>query len=657
MRRHPKAAIAGGLVLGVLAVALAIVLTFDFKDFIERRASAALGRPVTIGALDLKIFPLEVVLENLNVADVPLGQPVPPNKAPFMKAAHVDAVVGFWRLLGGDLLFKELLVEEAVARIERRPDGTLSWEVEKGGDADTQAAEIPEIRALRLRDVQLLYTDAGNQTKLTLNLDTREYDDGREPSLIVKGSGTYEGQPSTITATGGSILALRDAGQPYPVSGTLVSGETSISVKGTVTDPANITGLDVTLNVKGKDAADLYRIAGIALPPTPAYVIDTHVDREGAKWIFRNLNWTMGKSDFAGELVWDVSDKTPMLTGKLHAKAINLDDLGGFIGAAPGEAETPSEVRREAAEREVKRRVDAPEPEQTVAAELVIPDRVIDPEKLNSMNAKVRLEADQIIENRFPLDSMKVDIALQDGVLKLDPMELGADYGKILIKLTINGRAKPITTDFAATIQGFPLERLVGKAGSKNTSWGSIGGHAEFKGTGESMHRILASSNGNVGLAVGGGQLSLFLVELMGIDLAETVGILLTKDKPADIRCIVGDFALENGKMTARTAVADTTDTIFTGSGSIDLGREIMDMRVHAKPKDMSPVTLRSKLLLTGTFADPYFGPDPKALVLRGGAAAVLGVLLTPIASLILLIDPGGGKDANCAALIEKAEK
>jgi uncharacterized protein involved in outer membrane biogenesis len=287
---------------------------------------------------------------------------------------------------------------------------------------------------------------------------------------------------------------------------------------------------------------------------------------------------------------------------------------------------------------------------------LVIPDTAIDPDKLNSMNAKVHFAADKIIETHFPLDSMKVDVTLQDGVLTLKPLEFDADKGKILINLVLNGRVKPIAAQVDATVQGFPLERLLGKAG-KNTSWGAIGGHAEFKGTGESMHKILASSNGNVGLAVGGGQVSLFLVELMGIDLAESAGIILTKDKPTTIRCIVGDFALENGKMTSRAMVADTNDTNFTGSGSIDLGREVLDMRVRAHPKDVSPVTLRSVLMLTGTFSHPYFGPDVKALAVRGGIAVALGVLLTPLASLLVLVDPGGGKDANCAALFEQAAK
>ncbi len=646
--------VAGGIVLSIIVIVAAFLLLFDLKGFAERRATAVLGRPVTIAALHVRIFPLEVGLEDINVADTPVGTSAPANKPPFMRAAHVDAVVGFWRLLAGDLVLPHLSVEDGVARVERKADGTLTWEADRPAGKD---AEIPKIGDLRLHGVKVFYTDPTKKTKLTLNLETREYPDGHDASLIVKGDGIYEGQPSTVNATGGSILTLRDSDAPYPIDGTLVSGPTSVTVKGTVVDLSKITGLNATLTVKGRDAADLYRIAGIALPPTPPYVIETHLDRDGDRWFFKNFKLAMGKSDISGELVWDVGAKTPLLTGRLHAKEVALVDLGGFIGAAPGEAKTPEEEKRQAADRERVKRVEAPKPEQTVATELVVPDKVIYLEKLNSMNAKVHFEAAKIVESNLPLDSMKVDIVLQDGVLTLKPLEFGADRGKLVLNLVINGRAKPVATQLDATVQRFPLERLIGKSGEKNTTWGSIGGHAEFHATGDSMHRILASSDGNVGFAAGGGQLSLFLVEIMGIDLAESVGILLTKDKPTQIRCIVGDFALENGKMTARTMIADTSDTIFTGNGSIDLGRETMDMRVHAKPKDFSPVTLRSKLLLSGTFAHPYFGPDKKALAVRGGIAAALGVFLTPLASLLVLVDPGGGKDANCEALFKEAAK
>lgn len=310
-----------------------------------------------------------------------------------------------------------------------------------------------------------------------------------------------------------------------------------LAAKGTVTDPVKLTGLDVTLQAAGKDASNLYRITGIALLPTPAYTLSTRIDSEGPRWMLGNLKGIFGKSDLAGELVWDVSAKKPLLTGTLKGEVVSLKDFGGFIGAAPGDAETPPEVRRATAEQERERSAttETPLAEQTVAPELVIPDRAIDIAKFNSINAKVHFEAAKIIEAGLPLDKLSMDVALTDGVMTLKPLIFEVGQGEINIALTMNVTKQSMTTGATSVVTGYPPQRLPGK-NVDNTSWGSIGGRIELYGTGNSLHKILASSNGDVGLAVGGGQISLFVVELMGIDLAEILGILLTKDKPTQIR-------------------------------------------------------------------------------------------------------------------------
>jgi hypothetical protein len=63
-------------------------------------------------------------------------------------------------------------------------------------------------------------------------------------------------------------------------------------------------------------------------------------------------------------------------------------------------------------------------------------------------------------------------------------------------------------------------------------------------------------------------------------------------------------------------------------------------------------LSARSPLNVTGTFKDPSFTPDVKALAARGGAAVLLGTLLTPLAALIPLIEWGPGKDSDCSGLI-----
>lgn len=664
--------------LGLLAAAVVFLLLFDFKGVFERRASAALDKSVTVAALHVRWFPLRVVLDDLNVREKGAAADAPPA----MHAAHVDAGLRFWRLMAGDLVFPHLAVEDAAVKVERAADGSTNWDQDQEKKPLAADTKLPEIHDLSLRNTELKYREASSKTDLTLALETRPAKDGGEPTLVVNGKGSYQGAPTTITMSGGSILTLRDT-TPYSVDLKMTSGATEITAKGTVTDPVNIAGLNVTLTVKGADASDLYRIAGVALPRTPPYRIASHVDRDGQKWLLKDLTWTMGKSDLAGELSWDLSGKKPVLGGKLRAETLDLDDMAGFIGAAPGEAKTPVELKEAAATREraiqgaiAESKGEAPvkpgdknadpKANATKAAEigsqLVIPDSTFDFKKINSMNAAVTLTAAHVASAGFPLDNLSADIALTDGVVKLKPLAFGTESGtgadgRISIDLTLNASNPYVQkTDAVATVRNYPLQRLVGDAGA-NTSFGAIGGRIELHGEGDSLHRILATSNGTVGLIAQGGQISELMVQLMGLRLPKALGLLLSGDKPVGIRCMAADFSIEHGLMEAKAFVVDTEPSIITGDGTVDLATEVMKIRLHPKPKSVGIGSLRVPFNLAGTFAEPAIGPDAGALALRGGAAAVLGILLTPLGALLGTIDTGGGKDADCNALVAAVQE
>ncbi|MGE4063984.1 MAG: AsmA family protein [Rhodospirillaceae bacterium] len=611
--------------------------------------SAALGRPVTIGELKVDIFPLEFVARDVKV---------PPRKGEdeaALDAKLIEARIAFWRLVFGDIVLPRLVVAETTGMFARDADGHTNWTRDKV--EDTGPLQLPEIRDLTLRDVRVRVRDAASKSDLQFDLVTAPAAEGKEPTLHVKGFGSYQGARTTIAGTGGSILALRSKETPYPINLNFASGETRITAKGAVTDPIHIAGLNIALAIEGQTAADLYRLFGIALPASPPYTFTSHLDRVGAKWIAKDLDWKLGSTHMGGTLTWDLSNKIPRLEGKLHATALDMKDMAGFIGGKPGPDATPEPERRAAAVRELERRTVPGKQQPVVAAELVIPDKPIDLERLKSMNARVSLVADRVTSSGIPLDTLEAELGLDNGVLILSPLRFGVNPGHIAMDIKVDGNAKPVATEFKGVVQAYPIKRLIGKAGDKmeNTTFGSIGGRFEFKGAGNSAHQIAAASDGGVALIAGGGQLSLLFVEFAGLDLAESLGLMLGKDRPVDIRCGVADFKVKQGVMSTDTFVIDTEDTIFRGEGAIDLGRELMDMTIRPKPKDVSLVTLRAPILVRGTFAQPNIGPDMGKVAAKGGLATALGVLLTPLASLLATIDLGGGKDANCTALFQEA--
>ncbi|HVY04329.1 MAG TPA: hypothetical protein VHB46_00005, partial [Burkholderiales bacterium] len=157
------------------------------------------------------------------------------------------------------------------------------------------------------------------------------------------------------------------------------------------------------------------------------------------------------------------------------------------------------------------------------------------------------------------------------------------------------------------------------------------------------------TADGEAGVAMGRGRLSNLVLELAGLDVAESLEFLVEKDKTVPVRCAYGDVEASAGVFTIRTLALDTTDTVVFGEGAANLRDETLAIKLKVKPKDMSPLALRSPLRITGTLKKPKVRPELGPITLRLAAAAALATIAPP-AALLPLIETGPGKDTDCGA-------
>ena len=136
------------------------------------------------------------------------------------------------------------------------------------------------------------------------------------------------------------------------------------------------------------------------------------------------------------------------------------------------------------------------------------------------------------------------------------------------------------------------------------------------------------------------GKVSHLVVELAGLDLAESLGLLLTGDKTLTVQCGVADLIADAGVFRPRVMVLDTVDSAIWIDGSLSLATEALDLRAVVTPKDFSPLTLRTPLLVRGTFASPVVSIEKGPLARKLGVAILLA-LANPLAALLPLIDRG----------------
>jgi AsmA protein len=88
-----------------------------------------------------------------------------------------------------------------------------------------------------------------------------------------------------------------------------------------------------------------------------------------------------------------------------------------------------------------------------------------------------------------------------------------------------------------------------------------------------------------VGLVVDGGKVSKLMMEQIALHIPEIVLQTIAGDELVDIRCGVADFSVEHGTLQVATLVLDTDVTRVTGSGSVDLAQESLDLMLIARSK------------------------------------------------------------------------
>ena len=388
--------------------------------------------------------------------------------------------------------------------------------------------------------------------------------------------------------------------------------------------------------MRGQDLEDLYPLLGLALPPTAPYAFDGRLQRDVDQWRYNGSKGKVGDSDLAGDVHIDAAGKRPYFRAQLVSQRLDFDDLAGFVGAAPS---TSGNETANAEQKALKA--------QQAASVRLLPETPYDLDKLHAMDADVRWQAHRIEAPQLPIDDMDGHLLLEGGLLKLQPLNFGVADGDIRATIQMDARKNPIVTHADIAVRKLDLPKLLPDSALAKDAIGRIGGDIKIRGQGNSIAAIFGSADGDIALGMGRGQISNLIMELAGLDIAESLRFLIGKDRQVPIRCAFADFSVKDGMMQTRAFAFDSTDTIIIGEGSINLKDEHLDLLLRPRPKDRSLLSLRSPLRLSGTFKQPTFRPDLKALGMRGAIALALATI-TPPAALLATFESGPGEDSNC---------
>jgi uncharacterized protein involved in outer membrane biogenesis len=639
-----------GIVLGVLVLlivgAFAMLETSWAREFVARRASDALGREVRIDEnfdIDWSLRP------KIRAGGIHLANTDWAGGGDMADIGAVEVTLDLPRLFSGTVAIPELTVIDPKLKLARDAQGTGNWDFPNlKGDPPQEgdgSPNLPEIGHIDIRGGEVEYRDDGLNIQVASTVNTERNEQGEDRVRMVA-DGKYADEAFHLDATTGTFLALRDRQTPFPVRAEASVGSTRTVIEGSLTDPQQLAGMDIGVDIKGQDMSELFPIVGFPAPSTPPFDVSGRLERHDKVWSFTNAEGRVGDSDIGGEIRMDLGQERPKVTGNLSSKNLDYKDLAGFVGAPPavdeGETRTPEQEK-------LARKLEA--------EGRVIPDTPINVEMLKTVDVEMRYHADRLLVPNVPAGEMDARIIVKDGRAKIEPVRMNVAGGKAGGIIQIDAQEKPPAIEMDLEMRALDLARFFKGTRFAEDMGGTFGGKLRLKGNGDTVRSMLASSNGQLSVVMEGGKVSNLIVEVLGIDVAQALGFALTKDKPVAVRCVVADMSIKDGIMKSNALVFDNTDSNVTGEAMANLKNEQFKVEMLAHPKDFSPLSVRTPVGAEGTFADPHIAIDPSQAIARGAAAVALGVFLTPLAAIIPLLDPGEGKDSPCAELLNQAQK
>ena len=645
--------------LGVVVVVLIVIAAlFDWnwlREPLEHYVTKKTQREFRISDLNVHLgFTPVVTMKDVYVANSSWSE-----IQPMAEIKELKFSLSLRDLFRGKELLPEIDVSDGHAILERTADGKKNWIFSDPNDTTPSKVVIgslhPDRFTLRYRDpaekFDISATANGIATPGIIKTDDQRF------QTRIGFKGTYKDAPFNGEAVTSNLITFEQTDQTFPLIGHVEAGPTTLDVNGSISDLVQLKAVDADVRVKGPTLANLYPYLLLPLPASPPYEIEGKLDFRGDTYQYGSFHGRIGETDLTGDASYTSKKPRPLLQIKLSSNLLNLADLGPLIGVQTksnsGNPDKSKALSGQAAAKSAGR--DPAQGKGNLANnDRILPSGKFDPSKMRMIDAKVSLVAKKLkSEESIPVDSLSFNLDLDDGILKLTPVDMGIAGGHIVGNIELNAQQQPIATKADIEARGLSLERLLPKNSRVSPSEGRIAASLKFSGRGDSIADAMAKSNGDFRSVISGGEISNLADALVGLNGGKVIRLLATGDQTIKLRCGAVDIGIANGIGQTRTFLVDTEQTEIKGEGNVNFADEYFNLTLNPEPKHPDILSLRSPLRVYGPFAHPEFGVDKAALAERAGATVLLGIL-NPLAALLPLLETGPGKDTDCQALLSQ---
>ncbi|MGE5647690.1 MAG: AsmA family protein [Acidobacteriota bacterium] len=603
-----KALLTAGIALAVLvACVLALVLLIDVNQYrgrIQAELQKQLNRPVTLGKMGLRLFPLSVAVDNVVIGESPEF----PSGRPFATVEQLRVHASVLPLLRKEVHVTSLMLSRPSIELVRNAAG--KWNYSTLGAAGAQPAASPgegggagfALDRLQLKDGSVAVTDLASKTARSFynNIEATLSNLGRgkvcrgEVSLNagkvpVSASGTLDTNTSVVDAkakvVGANLADVLSLARAFGVDG--VTGSGTVSLDGSVQGPLD------SPNYSGGGSLENASLR-FALLAKPLNVRNAEVRLNRQQATLSNLACSLGSSNMKGSVTVR-NFAAPEAGFQLNIDKLDIDELQQAMKPQPsggkGASETPARF-----------------------------------------SAKGTIDVGSIVYGGVTLNRVHSGCTLSHGVLTLDPLTAEAFGGKQSGRVVLDTRSQPATLALKSNLEGVDANRLLSATTSlKDRLYGLLQAAADARVTLAPGADIARTLNGTLSLRMTKGRLQGFNLMNEIASVGKFLGYQNTNQGATDITLLAGDLDVRDGVANTNNLRVDLDGGSVAAAGTVNLVSQAMNMRLTAVLNQaMSQKVGGNRIggflttafsndkgelvipaIASGPLAHPTFAPDP----------------------------------------------
>ena len=409
-----------------------------------------------------------------------------------------------------------------------------------------------------------------------------------------------------------------------------------LSVKGSARAPAKLSGLDVSIIARAASLGALSPLAGRTLPDFKQVGLEGVLDGEiapGRAISLRRLAVSTPEGNFGGDVTL-LQTTRPALRGTLKVGQLDLDAVLAILSASPSLASAgPAAIK---AAPPVPGTATPPPaavaaPDTPSSPDMLFSSVPIDLHWLDQADADFKFTAAALLAKGLSYANIAGRMVLKDGRLMLDPLSGDAPGGRVDAKFSIESRAAEPPVALSLRAPSVTLQAIAAPFGDYESVTGNVFIDAALTAAGRTPHNLAASLNGRLSLTIQDGDLSNVLVGSLLSPLlkaAQAPPNMLGGMGRTRLRCLAARFEVRQGEASVTTLVADTGRLSVDGTGSINLGSELLDLRLkpllRTGPGIVVPVRVDGRLL------EPKYAVEMPPGGKAGGALSATVTALLP---------------------------